>query len=237
MHEPACQTLSGVGATVVVMTELVVVVRGHARRRYPDERATVHLSTNFEGSDREDVYRRAVELQEPLTADLTALREAGSITRWSSDQLRVFSFRPYREKGKRPLMFRAAISVDAEFTDFEQLSAFLDRWAGKDGLDVGYTRWDVTEENRRRYEADLQAEAVVAATARAQAYATAAGRGAVVAVQLADPGMLVDDQPGRPARMAMMPGPDALDAGPPALELRPDDIDIAVLVDARFVAE
>ena len=217
-----------------LMTPLEVTVRGRARRRYPAERATVSLAANIEGTDRETVYRRAVELQQPLTADLERLHP-DAVSRWSSDQLRVFSFRPYSEKGKRPLMYRVAIKVEAEFTDFEQLSAFLDRWATQDGVEVGGTDWDVSEDNRRTYEAALRADAVADATAKAQAYATAAGRGAVTAVQLADPGMLTDDRPvARPmmARMASAPA-----GAPPVLEVRPDDIELEVAVDARFVAE
>ncbi len=216
------------------MTPLEITVRGQARSRYPAERATVSLSADFEGADRASVYRRAVELQEPLAADLTGLHPS-AVSRWSSDQLRVFSFRPYSPKGSRPLMYRVAIKVEAEFTDFEQLSAFLDRWAARDGVEVGATVWDVSEDNRRRYEGTLRAEAVADATAKAQSYATAAGRGAVTAVQLADPGMLSDERPAaRPmlARMADAPMP-----APPGLELRPDDIVLEIAVEARFVAE
>ena len=180
------------------------------------------------------MYRRAVELQQPLTADLERLNP-GAVSRWSSDQLRVFSFRPYAADGIRPLMYRAAIKVEAEFTDFEQLSTFLDRWAAQDGVEVGGTDWDVSEDNRRLYEAALRADAVADATAKAQAYATATGRGVVTAVQLADPGMLTDERPVPRPMMARMA--DAPAGAPPALELRPDDIELQVAVDARFVAD
>jgi len=220
------------------MSSLEISVRGRARRRYPAERATVGLSANLEGLDRDEVYRRAVALQEPLTAELAELRAAGVVGRWSSDQLRVFSFRPYSESGPRPLMYRVAIAVEAEFVDFEQLSSFLDRWAVADGVEVGGTSWDVTEDNRRAYEDALRTEAVADATAKAQAFASAAGRGRVVAVQLADPGMLTDGggPGGRVMKTAMaMPAPMA-DSGP-QLSLRPGDIELDVAVDARFVAE
>ena len=219
------------------MTALEIAVRGRARGRYPAERATVNLTANFEGPDRTEVYRRAVGVQEPLAADLTALQDSGAVTRWASPQLRVLSYRPYVAKGKRPLLYQAAISFDAEFIDFEQLSAFLDRWADRDGVDVGGTSWDVTEANRRSYQAGLQAEAVADATARAQAFAAAAGRGAVTAVQLADPGMLGDSEPGPRPMMARMAMAAPMAAAAPALELRPDDIELDVTVDARFIAE
>jgi uncharacterized protein len=215
------------------MRALEVVVRGQASRRYPAERASVGVTADLDGTDRDGVYRRAIGLQEPLAADLSGLHEAGAVSRWSSDQVRVYSHRPYTESGPRPLMYRVAIRVEAEFVDFEQLSAFLDRWAVADGVEIGGIRWDVTEDNRRAYEAELRAEAVAEASAKAQAYATAAGRGEVMAVQLADPGML-GDEPAQPraARMLAAPAP----AGA-ALELRPDDIRLAIAVDARFVAE
>lgn len=215
------------------MTALEVVVRGHARGRYPAERATVSLAAAFEDTDRQTVYRRAVGLQEPLIADLRRLYDAGAVTRWSTDQLRVFSYRPHSDTGTQPLLYRVAIRVEAEFADFEELSSLLDRWALQDGVEVGSTVWDITEENRRQYEARLRTEAVADATAKAQAFATAAGRGSVVAVTLADPGMLGQPDGPRPmmARMAMDAG------GGPALELRPDDITLDIAVDARFIAE
>lgn len=227
--------VKGRPATVDTMTALEVVVRGHARRRYPAERATVTLAATFEDADRQDVYRRAVGVQEPLIAELRRLQGEGAITRWSSDQLRVFSYRPHSDTGVNPLMYRVAIRVEAEFTDFEQLSVLLDRWALQDGIEVGATAWDVTEAHRAEYEAALRAEAVADATAKAQAFATAAGRGAVVAVMLADPGMLGDGGGGGPRPMPVRMAMDA--GGGPALELRPDDITLDIAVDARFVAE
>ena len=211
------------------MTALEVVVRGTARRRYPAERATVGLAAQVEGPDRDSVYRKALGVHEPLGRDLSALSEAGAVTRWSSDQLRVFSF---RGTGRR-LMYRVSIKLEAEFTDFEQLSAFLDRWAGTEGVEVGYIGWDVTEDNRRRYEADLRAEAVADAVAKAQAFADAVGRGTVRAVRLADPGLLgTADMPFAQARS--FAGGQAR-SGP--LELRPDDIEIDAEVEARFAAD
>ena len=224
------------GANVVRMRPLEVVVRGHARSPLSRRACDFSLAANLEGTDREGVYRRAVGLQEPLSADLTGLRDAGAVIRWSSDQLRVFSYRPHSETGRRPLMYRVAIKVEAEFSDFEQLSAFLDKWALEDGVEVGTTDWDVTEENRRTYEAALRSEAVADATAKAQAYASAAGRGTVEAVQLADPGMLGNNDGPRPM-MARMASVDAGPRGVPSLELRPDDIELDVSVDARFVAD
>jgi len=121
------------------MTPLEIVVRGHARRRYPAERATLRLAAQVDGSDRQHVYDRAVAVHDPLSRELAGLLDAGAVTRWHSDQLRVFSYRPSSEHGLRPLMYRVAVKVEAEFVDFERLSAFLDRWAVVEGIEVGYT--------------------------------------------------------------------------------------------------
>jgi uncharacterized protein YggE len=215
------------------MRPLEVIVRGQARGKYPAERATLGLAANVEGADRQDVYHRAVGLQEELALDLDRLLEAGAVTRWSSDQLRMLSHRPPSDSGNRPLMYRVAVKFTAEFTDFEELSAFLDKWAPRDGVEVGHTEWDLTEENRRKHEALLRSAAVADATVKAQAFASAAGRGSVEAVQLADPGMLGDHNRPQVTRMAMA----SAGGGAPSLELRPDDIGLEISVDARFVAD
>jgi len=219
------------------MTPLELVVRGRASGSYPAERATVNVAVSIEGTDRETVYRNAVRMHEPLTGDLGALLESGAVAKWSSNQLRVFSFRPSGE-GSRRLRYRVAVKVEAEFLDFEALSGFLDRWAVQDGVDVGYTAWDVTKANRVTYEALLRREAVADATAKAQAFADAAGRGAVTAVQLADPGMLGNGsgEAQYPVARAMFAAPGGRGGGD-SLELRPDDIELDVSVDARFIAE
>lgn len=220
------------------MQPLEIVVRGRARGRYPAERATVVLAAQFDGTDKQEVYRRAVAVHEPMTAEVGELAASGAVSRWNTDQLRVFTYRPVDDRGLRRRMYQVGIKLEAEFVDFEKLSAFLDRWALQDGVDVGHTSWDVTEDNRAAYEAELRGKAVADAAAKAQAFADAAGRGKVTAVQLADPGMLgrgdsgyVGDD-GPPVARAMLAS-----AAAPRLDLRPDDITLYASVEARFVAE
>jgi len=74
--------------------------------------------------------------------------------------------------------------------------------------------------------------AVDDAVAKAQAYSDAVGRGPVRAIQLADPDMLATGPQARSMPMMATAAPDAAST----LELRPEDIQIAVAVDARFVA-
>ncbi|MGC4962483.1 SIMPL domain-containing protein [Gordonia sp. DT218] len=218
------------------MSPLEIVVRGVARREFRAERAILRLAIALEGSSRDGVYREAVGVHGPVVDDLTELATGNAVIDWSSDSVRVFGHRPVHPDGSRQdPVFSTRIEVEARFADFEALSQFIDRWAPTDGVEVGGVRWDVAEENRRRYERDLRKEAVDDAVVKAQAYADAVGRGAVVATQLADPDMLSDPRPSpRLSRRMAVGAPGASD---PALALRAEDIAIAVSVDARFVAE
>lgn len=215
---------------------LEITVRGSAEKRYPAEQATVAVSAAVEGHDKKQVFHDAVAIQDPLTNQLAGLVERGVVTTWSSDQVRVYSHRPWGPDGNRlPLVHQANVQARAEFTDFERLSGFLDYWAGKDGVEIGGIVWDVTHKNRRSYEADVRRSAVDDAVAKAQSYADALRRGRVHAIQLADPGML-NNEPGQPR--PMMAKAYMMDtAGGPQFELTPEEIVVLVEVDAKFVTD
>jgi uncharacterized protein YggE len=217
---------------------LEITVRGSAEQQYPAERAIVSMAAAVEGPDRKQVYEDAVAIHEPLTSQLRDLVELRAVGPWSSDQVRVFSHRPWEADGKRGAMVHVArVGVSAEFTDFERLSGFLDFWSGKEGVEVSGIGWDVSVKNRRAYEAEVRKAAVDDAVVKAQAYANAVRRGKVVAVQLADPGMLNHggDGGGVIPMMAKSGFADASEG--PQLDLTPAEIVISVEVDARFVAE
>ncbi|MCW2830742.1 MAG: hypothetical protein JWP31_1434 [Aeromicrobium sp.] len=214
---------------------LDITVRGSAEQHHPAERALVSMAAAIEGSDKKQVFSDAVAVQEPLAGQLRELVELKAVHTWSSEQVRVFSHRPYDPDGHRGAMVHVArVQVHAEFTDFERLSGFLDYWSGVEGVEVNGVAWDVTAKNRRLYEADARKSAVDDAVAKAQSYANAVRRGKVVATQIADPGMLLNhhDQPAALVAMA------SSDAGVgPALDLKPEEIVIRVEVDARFRAD
>ncbi|RPA10388.1 SIMPL domain-containing protein [Gordonia sp. OPL2] len=219
------------------MTPLEIVVRGRANRKYRPERAILHLTVHLEGDTRETVHRDSVAVHATLVEDITGLAAAGTVTTWSSDSVRVTSHRPYDRDGEqREMVYVSRIGLDVEFGDFDALSECTERWGALDGVDIGGVHWDVTDENRRIYERDLRRAAVDDAVAKAQAYADAVGRGAVVATQLADPGMLAEPSNASMAVRAMPLGAPPPGGGP-SLELRSDDIEIGMSVDARFVAE
>ena len=216
---------------------LEITVRGSAEQRFAAERATVMLATSIESTDKQQVYDDAVSVLEPLVMQLRELADRGSVSTWSSDQVRVYSHRPWDSDGNRgELQHVARLQVTAEFTDFERLSGFVDYWAGKAGIEVGGITWDVTARNRRSYEADVRKAAVDNAIAKAQAYSDAVRRGRVSALQIADPGMLNGEGEQSPIPLMMTSSVGGEDRKS-ALDLTPDDIVIHVEVDAHFAAD
>jgi len=219
---------------------LEVTVRGEADGRYPAERAVVSLGATIEGSDKQRTFDGAVAIQEPLTAQLRELMGRDAVTTWSSDQVRVHTYRPWVDGDRRGDPVHAAtVAVTAEFVDFERLGGFIDHWSGRDGVEINGVSWDVLERNRRGYESDIRKAAVENAVMKAQAYADAVRRGRVVAVRIADPGMLnrsEDHVPGPYAR-EMKVAAFADGGGDASLQLTPADIVIRVEVDAQFSAD
>jgi uncharacterized protein len=214
---------------------LEITVRGSAEKRFAAERATVTLAAAIESTDKQQVYDDAVAVLEPLVMQLRELNDRGAVSTWASDQVRVYSHRPWTSEGVRgETQHVARLQVSAEFTDFERLSGFVDYWAGKDGIEIGGIDWDVTARNRRAYESDVRKAAVDNAITKAQAYADAVRRGRVTAVQIADPGMLngSGDQLPIPFTMTASGNDTASD-----LDLTPEEILIHVEVDAHFVAD
>lgn len=217
---------------------LEITVRGSAEQQHPAERATVTMVASIEGSDKRAVFADAVAVQEPLTAQLKELVDLRAVHTWSSDQVRVFSHRPWDADGRRGATVHVArVQVRAEFVDFERLSVFLDDWAGVDGVEIGDVSWDVTAKNRHAYEADVRTSAVDDAVTKAQAYADAVRRGRVVAVQLADPGMLGGPGEASGAVPGLLGSAEVRTAGSAELDLTPEEIVIRVEVDARFRAD
>jgi uncharacterized protein YggE len=218
-----------------VRMTLDITVRGSAEQHHPAERATVALAAAIEGPDRAAAFSAAVAIQDPLAAHLKELVDLHAVTTWSSDQVRVFSHRPWEGEGRRgETLHVARVQVRAEFTDFERLSSFVDHWSSVEGVEVGGVEWDVSAKSRRIHEAEVRKAAVDDAVAKAQTYANAVRRGKVVATQIADPGML----PGAgDATAAPMFKAAFADGQGPDLDLTPEEIVIRVEVDARFRAD
>ena len=213
-----------------------ITVRGVAEARHPAERALVRLEAVVEGTDRADVRDRAAALQEPLAGHLRDLAALGAVDTWSSDQVTVHGSRPWvGDRRSEEVVHTASVQLRAEFVDFERMNGFLDHWAGVAGGEVLPIEWDLGVRSRRVLEAEVRKAAVDDAVTKAQTYADAVRRGRVVALQLADPGML----DGRGDAVVVGAVTHRLDAGADrsGLALVPEDVVVRVEVDARFQAD
>ena len=226
-----------------------ITVRGEAEARYPAERAIVTLAAAVENAEKQQAYDQAAAVQQAVTAQLTELADRRAVIDWSSGQVSVSSYRPWRDDGRHPPLAEASVpaggppsdrihaarvEILAEFSDFDRLGGFVDYWAGRDGVEITGIVWDVLERNRRAYEAELRRAAVDDAVNRAQTYADALRRGRVAPTRIADPGLLDSGGGPRPYALRMEAvGADA--AG--GLQLTPEPVRIHIAVDAGFRAD
>ena len=220
-----------------------ITVRGEAEARYPAERATVTLAAAVESAEKQAAYDQATAVQQAVNSQLTELADRNAVIDWSSGQVSVSSYRPWRDNGDPAQAGRAPspdrvhvarLEIVAEFSDFDRLGGFVDYWAGRDGVEIAGIVWDVLERNRRIYEAELRRAAVDDAVNRAQTYADALRRGRVVPTRIADPGLL--DTGGGPRPYALRMEAVGSDAGG-GLQLTPEPVRIHIAVDAGFKAD
>lgn len=223
------------------MTETIITVRGEHTQSYPPDIATLTLNVNLDGSERSKVFDQASRVAEDLRTRITALHNGdhGPIIRWSSGTVSVWGDRPWNSDGKRlPLVFHAVIGFTATFNDFEALARFIEAAAETHGVSVGQLTWELTRENLRAATNEVRSLAVQDAVAKATAYAKTIGLDSVTATALADSGML-DSAPSAPGggyALASARGLVAKGAGEPELSVKPEDIQVSAVVDARFVA-
>ena len=225
------------------MTETVITVQGQHSSYHPAERATVHLSIHVDGARREPVFDAVNAAADTVRGRITTVHNSqkGPITWWSSDSVQVWGDRPWNQDGKQlPVVYHARINFTAKFSDFSELARFVEDMAGVDGVTIGQLVWALTDARTMAVTAEVRSRAVKDAVAKATVYAQSIGLGTVRAIAIADPGML-GDQVGASASGGMQFASSrqvkAMDAtGSPELSLKPEDIEVAAVVDARFVA-
>lgn len=226
------------------MAETIITVQGEYSSWYPAERATVRAGVHVDGPKREEVFTRAVAASDALRALITELfdKSAGPITWWTSDSVRVWSERPWNNEGKQLApMFHAAVDFTAKFSDFEALSRWVESAAAIEDVAIGSIAWDLTESTRTSATSEVRSRAVKDAVSKATVYAQSIGLTSVRAIALADPGMLGDPsgggiQPSPVFAKGVMRGQAFDGGGAPQLALKPEEIAVASVVDARFTA-
>jgi uncharacterized protein YggE len=217
------------------MSDLLITVRGKSEARVRPERAHARVRAAVDGPDRAEVVSRVAELAEPVRADLAARADAGRIDDWHSDRVAVWAERPWTGDGSQPApVHHATVEIRATFTDLPGLADWLNEIAVVDGLHIDGVDWDLSPATRARVEREVATAAVGAAVARAEAYAAALGRTGIRPVEIADLGLLAGPSPS--AGPAMMRAA-KMDAAPPAVDARPDDIVVGAAVEGRFAVD
>jgi len=220
------------------MTDPIITVQGEFSAWYPAERGTASVTVQFDGPERDAVFAGAVASADALRGliERDFDRNAGPITRWSSDSVRVWSERPWNADGAQlPLVFHAAVDFSARFSDFEVLARWVESAVAIDGVTVASIAWELTDATRTGATVEVRSRAVKDAVAKASVYAQSIGLGSVTAVALADPGMLGDPAGGSSPSMSRAAMLKSFDSGQ-QLALKPEQIEVAAAVDARFIA-
>lgn len=219
------------------MSDVTITVRGEHETRVVPEEGVVRVAVRAEGPERADVVARATDAATALRALLTARKDAGEVTEWSSGRVSVWSDRPWNPEGKRlALVHHASVDVSATFADLDALSAWVNDLAAREAIQIAAVEWQLTRATAKAIEAQVAAEAVHVAVERARAYATALGLSEVSPVEIADTGMLHRSEPS-PAPKMMRAAAYAVDAAPEAgLQLEPADIVVSAGVEGRFLA-
>jgi uncharacterized protein YggE len=221
------------------MADTIITVQGEYELHHPAERGAVRLRVSYEGATREEVLARTTQRQVSLTSELRELHspQAGPVTQWSSDQLRVWGERPWGPDGRRlDVVHHAEVGIDALFSDLAALSDWVGVVSLLDGVAVEQVAWSLTEARRQSLTQEARRRAVENAVAKATVYATSLGLSSVKPVALSDPGMLGDSSgPGQPPQPLFARAVSA-DSGGATLSLKPEELTIAVQVHARFAA-
>ena len=223
------------------MTETVITVQGRFSAFYPAERATVEVSVHREAPKRQPAFAGTLAASETVRESIVALHDpaAGPVTWWASDNIQVWTEKPWNNEGKQlPPVFHARIGFTVKFNDFEALTKWIEAVSATDSVSVGQVSWALTEARTTGVTAEVRSRAVKDAVAKASVYAQSIGLGSVVAVAIADPGMLGDQVHGGGSapEAASMRVAKAGGDSEPALSLKPEDIEVSAVVDARFIA-
>ena len=219
----------------------VITVQGSFTAWYPAERATVRLSIAVDGAKRDSVLASATTSVNTVTDSITALHDpdAGPVTWYASDRVRVWAERPWNNEGKQLApVHHASIEVTVKFKDFDALADWITQVATVPGVQINGIEWSLTDAKRTSVTTEVRSRAVKDAVDKARVFAQAIGLGQVTATAIADPGMLGvggEAPPTIPSMKRAMAFTGAADSAP-TLDFTPEDIEVSASVDARFEA-
>lgn len=217
------------------MSDVIITVRGEHELRIAPERATITLSVETDGSDREAVVSGALELAAPVRESIVLRHSSGSVSEWTSRSLDVRAERPWNSEGRQlDPVYRAAVRFTATFADVSDMSLWATEISAWDGVQVGGVDWHLTPETETAVEREVATQAVGVAVARASAYAEALGLHEVTPLEVADRGLISASASPIQAK-AMRSAAFEMAASAP-MEFEGEDIVVSATVEARFSA-
>ena len=208
--------------------EILINVRGSHSVEVPPEIGVVHAEVRFAGASPEVVMDRLRQGVARVRERLQRLESDGAVGRFVIQQARTSVDRD-GPKGRDWLevVHRATVWFWAEFVDFEELGAWVDRSATEEGVQVREVSWRLTKESQLIAERGVRQGAVRQAKVRAQDYADALDLGPVFVRSINDVGFHRDV-----AYASMAVGPEMDLASDLAFD--PDDITVHAEVEAAF---
>jgi uncharacterized protein YggE len=223
------------------MTETTITVQGRFSAFYPAERATVEVAVHHEAGRRQTAFDATTKAADVVRTAIEALHDpaTGPVTWWASDNVQVWNEKPWNAEGKQLApVFHARITFTAKFSDFAALARWIESVSSVDSVTVSCISWALTDARTTGVTAEVRSRAVKDAVAKASVYAQSIGLGSVTAVAIADPGMLGDQVHGNgPAEAGFLRAAKmSVGGSEPALSLKPEDIEVSAVVDARFIA-
>lgn len=218
--------------------QITVAARSHAS--IPPERATLHMRLGVEGTDKQAALEHTTSLVQSFANVVEQLKAlTPSPVTWSAiAPIGTRSWRPWAGDGTTmPMRHAADSAVKLKFHDFGALSHFIDQWGGRTGVNVDAVKWTLTEGRQQQEEDNVLARAVVLAHARATTMATAAGDGAVRFLELADQGLLAEGDAAGPRAETMALRSASSGHGDEGVTILPEDVEIDVVIHARFTTD
>jgi len=220
-----------------------IAVRGTARRDVLPERATARVSVVVSGNDPASVLSDAQRVHAAVVEQATGLVAKGIASDWTARQVQSYSYFDWvpladgsgrQEQVRR---FRATGDVDIEFRDLDEVGRWLAKVGEINGVEVRGVDWSLSDATAQRVGAEVRAEAVRDAVARAMDYVTALGLDEVDLEGLYEPGLYPGECCGGGGGTLPVPRAAMLAAGATAeagFELKPAVVPVVAEVAAVF---
>lgn len=205
-----------------------IIASGTASTRLTPDRATVHLTVTRSGPDQGAVVRATHERAGWLLAQMEAL-PGTAVSGIVTDGVTSYAT-PVWDGGRRTgTVVEASCGVRATFHDLTLVNTAVPAWGQVEGVQVGHTEWNVSDERRDEAVAALISAAIAEAERRGAAMATHLGATGLRVVRVQDA-----DSPGGMVPLAARSMPFEAD-GP--VTVRPDGIVLSQAVTITFHAD